>query len=144
MSCRSSLILNREQFWCKGRSKLSDNVMLLVLSGLNAVLRVLAPDDLIDDIAINQRTQDEVEIHVTWHAEFIFNQSLFRGEWSAAEIRYRIFTEMQDYLADSEMAWGEARPPCPGHTHPRNLVRDGTKLRWNCPTNGIGPLAFPD
>jgi hypothetical protein len=118
--------------------------MLLVLSGLNAVLRVLAPDDPIDDIAIEQRTKDEVEVHVTWHAGGIFNQSLFRGEWSAAEIIYRVFGEMQDYLAESDMAWGQARPPCPGHDHPRSLAREGTGLRWMCPTNGLGSRAFPD
>jgi len=118
--------------------------MLLVLSGLNAVLRVLAPDDPIDDIAIKQRTGEEIEVHVTWHAGGRFNLSLFRGEWSAAEIIYRLFGEMQDSLADSDMAWGEARPPCPSHTHPRNLAREGTRLRWNCPTNGVGPPAFSD
>jgi hypothetical protein len=118
--------------------------MLLALSGLNAVLRVLAPDDRIDDIGIEQRTNDEIEIHVTWRAEGVFTQSLFRGEWSAAEIIYRLFGEMQDYLADSDMAWGQARPPCPGHSHPRGLVREGKKLRWNCPADGIGPHAFSD
>jgi hypothetical protein len=118
--------------------------MLLVLSGLNAVLGVLAPDDPIDEIAIKQRTEDEVEVYISWQAGGIFNQSLFRGEWSAAEIIYRLFGEMQDYLADSDMAWGEARPSCPGHTHPRGLVREGTRLRWECRANGIGPLAFPD
>ena len=89
--------------------------MLLILSGFNAVLRVLAPDDSIDDIEVRRRTGDEVEIHVdSWHDGDVFSQSLSRGEWSAAEIIYRIFGEMQDYLADSDMAWGQSRPPVPG------------------------------
>ena len=134
--------------WCTFHGNMNPihpgNVMLLILSGLNAVLCVLAPDDSIDDIEVRRRTGDEIEIHVIWHDGDVFSQSLFRGEWSAAEIIYRIFGEMQDYLADSDMAWGQSRPLCPGHTHPRSLVREGARLRWNCPADGVGPFAFPD
>jgi hypothetical protein len=118
--------------------------MLLTLAGLDAVLHVLAPDDAVDDLAIEQRTGDEIEVLVTWHAGDSFHLSLFRGGWSIAEIIYRLSGEMQDYLADSDMAWGQARPPCPGHNHPRSLVREGSGLRWMCPTSGLGPRAFPD
>jgi hypothetical protein len=118
--------------------------MLRFLSGLNAVLRVLAPDDPIDDIEIEQRTEEEIEVRVAWHTGDIFSLSISRGSWSAAEIIYRIFSEMQDYIADHRLAWAEARPPCPGHSHPRNLVLEGSRLQWKCPTEGIGPPAFAE
>lgn len=128
-----------------GRLELSDNVMLVVLSGLNAVLRVLAPDDPIDEVVIEQRSGEEIEVRVEWHAGVRFSLPLSRGNWSAAEVIYRLFGEMQDYIADSAMAFGEARPPCPGHSHPRNLVLEsGAVLRWKCPKEGIGPYAFTE
>jgi hypothetical protein len=141
----SSNGMGLEQSSYTGRFELSDNVMLVVLSALNAVLRVLTPDDPIDEIIIEQRTREEVEVRVAWHAGVRFSLPLSRGEWSTVEVIYRLFGEMQDYLADSAMAFGEARPPCPGHTHPRNIVLEsGAMLRWKCPTEGIGPPAFAE
>jgi hypothetical protein len=95
-------------------------------------------------IGINQRTGEEIEVSVTWSAGAAFTLPLSRGSWSAADIIYRLFGEMQDYLADHKVAWGEARPPCPGHSHPRNLVLEGTRLHWNCPTDGVGPPTFAE
>lgn len=39
---------------------------------------------------------------------------------------------LQEDLAETEVAWGHARPPCPYHPHPaRSVVRDG-KAWWIC------------
>ena len=39
---------------------------------------------------------------------------------------------LQDDLAETNVAWGQARPPCPYHPHPaRPLVRDG-EAWWIC------------
>lgn len=39
---------------------------------------------------------------------------------------------LQEDLAETEVAWGQARPPCPYHPHPaRPVVRDG-EAWWIC------------
>lgn len=44
----------------------------------------------------------------------------------------RVAEILQEDLAESEVAWGEARPPCPYHPHPaRPVVRDGNAW-WIC------------
>jgi hypothetical protein len=119
-----------------------ENTILQVLSGLRAVLGVLAPSDDISRLRIEQRTNIEIEIEIAWQAGGRFNMSLFEGEWSHSEIIRRLFDEMQDILADSPIARGEARPRCNGHSHPRRLISEDGELWWECPTEGARTPAF--
>ena len=57
--------------------------------------------------------------------------------------------ELVQYLADqlqeqvfpeSYGAWGQARPPCPGHAHPASAELVGDHAMWICPSSGQ-PLA---
>lgn len=56
---------------------------------------------------------------------------------------------LQEDLAETEVAWGQARPPCPLHPHPaRAVVRDG-EAWWICERNNeplyrIGRDEVPD
>ena len=44
----------------------------------------------------------------------------------------RVAEILQEDLAETEIAWGQARPPCPYHPHPaRPVVRDG-EAWWIC------------
>ncbi len=44
----------------------------------------------------------------------------------------RVAEILQEDLAETEVAWGQARPPCPYHPHPaRPVVRDG-EAWWIC------------
>jgi hypothetical protein len=70
-----------------------------------------------------------------------------RGE-SGARLLVRLAGQMQDFFHESAGAWGEARPPCPGHSHPaRPEVLDGGAW-WTCPADGrriarVGALPCP-
>jgi hypothetical protein len=61
------------------------------------------------------------------------------GWWD--ESPARLLVNLADYLQEqffpeTREAWGEARPPCPGHTHPAapDLI-DGEPW-WKCPASG--------
>ncbi len=42
----------------------------------------------------------------------------------------------EQFFPETRVAWGEARPECPGHPHPAVVVElDGTAW-WVCPTDG--------
>jgi hypothetical protein len=58
--------------------------------------------------------------------------------WSAprSELLVALAEGMQENFSEMEAAWGEARPPCPGHGHPLSPVaRDGIAW-WDCPATG--------
>jgi len=49
--------------------------------------------------------------------------------------------EFADWLQDqvipeSHAAWGEASPPCPGHTHPADPLVVDDEAWWTCPRDG--------
>jgi hypothetical protein len=58
----------------------------------------------------------------------------------------RLAWDLQQYLLlETLTAWGEGRPPCPGHSHPASPSTTGEAL-WICPRDGravgrIGQLA---
>ena len=58
----------------------------------------------------------------------------------------RLAWHLQQYLLlETRTAWGEGRPPCPGHQHPASPSTSGEAL-WICPRDGrvvarIGKLA---
>ena len=41
--------------------------------------------------------------------------------------------EIQDWLPEQSEAWGEARPPCPGHPHPLEADLLEGEAWWVCP-----------
>jgi hypothetical protein len=59
------------------------------------------------------------------------------GHWvartrSGPELLARVAEILQEDLAETEVGWGQARPPCPHHPHPaRPAVRDG-EAWWVC------------
>ena len=121
---------------------MSETAVLHVLGALNAVLGVLAPSDPIYQVKVEQRTQNKIEIGVIWQGGGRFSLSLFDCERSQPEIIQRLFDEIQDVLADSLIARGEARPCCNGHAHPRRLVNTDGQLWWECPAEGLRTPAF--
>lgn len=51
---------------------------------------------------------------------------------TGAELLARVAEILQEDLAETEVGWGQARPPCPHHPHPaRPVVRDG-QAWWIC------------
>jgi hypothetical protein len=53
------------------------------------------------------------------------------------ELLVRLADYVQEqFFPETRQAWGEARPPCPGHTHPAvPAVIDG-EAWWLCPKSG--------
>ncbi|MFI0791451.1 hypothetical protein ACH4OY_01920 [Micromonospora rubida] len=47
------------------------------------------------------------------------------------EVARDLATRLADEV--SMDTWGQPFPPCPGHSHPRQLDRRGTALVWQCP-----------
>ncbi len=39
--------------------------------------------------------------------------------------------QLQDHVIES--AWGQPRPPCPGHGHPLSVAVTGETVLWRCP-----------
>jgi hypothetical protein len=58
-----------------------------------------------------------------------------------------IAAELQEqFFPETETAWGEPRPLCPGHTHPTQATLIGREPWWTCSRDGsavarIGELA---
>jgi len=121
------------------------SLILIVTASLIAVTSVLVPEGEVEEVSVWRRTKTEIGARVQWPGPNVFELYLDDATWPAAEVIAQLFDQMQDVLADSEMTWGEARPPClPGHAHPRNLARTGTGLEWSCPARGTRWPAFHD
>jgi hypothetical protein len=64
------------------------------------------------------------------------------GFWLATTNRGpELVVELADFLQDqvfpeSREAWGEARPACPGHTHPASPELVDGEAWWTCPHSG--------
>jgi hypothetical protein len=61
-----------------------------------------------------------------------------------------VFNQLQDWLLETGQLWAVPRPPCPGHSHARQLVRHSAEWLLACPDSNsahppveLGPLA-PD
>jgi hypothetical protein len=69
-----------------------------------------------------------------------------RGDRGALLVAH-IAAELQEqFFPETETAWGEPRPLCPGHTHPTQATLIGREPWWTCPRDGsavarIGELA---
>jgi hypothetical protein len=64
------------------------------------------------------------------------------SDMSEADHVIHVAEGLQDALAEMRAAWGQARPPCPFHTHPlrARLIR-GVPMWW-CPVRREGVLAI--
>jgi hypothetical protein len=68
-----------------------------------------------------------------------FRLELWTGDGEPG-MALHLFSELQDFVADQDFAWGEARPPCPaGHAHPAKLVVQGRDLELVCPDDAGHP-----
>jgi hypothetical protein len=50
------------------------------------------------------------------------------------------FQLQEQVFPETRAAWGQARPPCPGHAHPAIPELVGDDAMWVCPSSGQ-PLA---
>ncbi|MGH2883072.1 MAG: hypothetical protein ACRDPA_10315, partial [Solirubrobacteraceae bacterium] len=55
-------------------------------------------------------------------------RATLRAEW-ADQLQEQFFPETQG-------AWGEARPKCPGHPHPAQAIERDGDAWWVCPSTG--------
>ena len=54
-----------------------------------------------------------------------------------AEILFELADQLQEqFFPETFGAWGEARPACPGHTHPAEPTVIDSIACWICPTTG--------
>jgi hypothetical protein len=56
------------------------------------------------------------------------------GHERSSTLVVRIADELQEqFFPESKGAWGEPRPPCPGHEHPATAREHGDEAWWTCP-----------
>lgn len=60
-----------------------------------------------------------------------------RDAWDVFE---RVFEQLQDFVPDCGVTWGQARPECPGHPHPMQLLRTEHVLALACPRSPAVPI----
>jgi hypothetical protein len=64
------------------------------------------------------------------------------GGWSlpahldGARLRCVLAEWLQDALAESDAAWAQPCPPCPGHAHPAQPEERDGEAWWTCPQDG--------
>jgi hypothetical protein len=64
-----------------------------------------------------------------------------RGD--VAEVMFELADGLQEqFFPESFGAWGQARPACPGHTHPAEPTVIAAVACWVCPSTGevLGPI----
>jgi hypothetical protein len=64
-----------------------------------------------------------------------------RDAWDVFE---RVFEQLQDYVPDRGVTWGQPRPECPGHPHPMQLLRTEHVLAMACPREPDVPIVVID
>jgi hypothetical protein len=59
-----------------------------------------------------------------------------------AELVVALAEGLQEHFPELRKAWGQARPQCPGHSHPMTPVERGRAAWWACPADGrrIAPI----
>jgi hypothetical protein len=101
-------------------SRSSEPNVVALLTIIVPVLNALLTADEVDDVrVVRQRSGDgagerEIRLAVTVQGEqschFLWREG--QAEESPDEIRDRLVSELQDFIAESRFAWGEQRP-CP-------------------------------
>jgi len=66
------------------------------------------------------------------------------ADTSPAVVRVIEFADwlQEQFLFESRSAWGQARPACPGHTHPASATEIDGEAWWACPyeSRPIAPI----
>ncbi|MGH6656992.1 MAG: hypothetical protein ACRDVE_17530 [Actinocrinis sp.] len=108
--------------------------VIRVLRGAAAALAALTEDGEIRSVSVKASAYD-VELRVEASRGADFRLPVDTRDRSAIDIAHHLFTELQDWIAELPLSWGAARPVCPGHAHPRELVRTDDTLQWRCPAD---------
>lgn len=112
---------------------MSSNVTpLQALRVVAAVVPSLLADSEVSALAIRTLASG-VEVRVEFDDGPTFVLPLEGAEQPVFEQALHLFRELQDWVAELPGAWGQARPACPGHEHPRRLVCRDDGLWWECP-----------
>ncbi|MBO2458550.1 hypothetical protein [Actinomadura violacea] len=118
-----------------------------VLTALAAVVPALVKESELREVRLSDgRDGVTVEIFFTEDQASFRYISLWDGSTDLVEIVDYLFQELQDFMSETSFAWSEARPPCPGHSHPRRLALEDGALWWLCPSGDPGrkERAFPE
>jgi hypothetical protein len=55
--------------------------------------------------------------------------------WLDEPLRAVLHDLQEQFFPESAAAWGEARPACPGHSHPARAAGDAHAAWWCCPVD---------
>jgi hypothetical protein len=78
---------------------------------------------------------------ILWFWEADGTGSGFSFGWLGEDRGAVLLVALADWLQEqvfpeSREAWGEARPACPGHSHPAHASLVGDEAWWTCPLDG--------
>ncbi len=59
-----------------------------------------------------------------------------RGDRGALLLAHVADQLQEQFFPETDAAWGEPRPACPGHTHPAQAAVIDHEPRWICPRDG--------
>jgi hypothetical protein len=66
-----------------------------------------------------------------------FGLGIPRGETARSVLRAEWADRLQEqFFPETQGAWGEARPACPGHPHPARAIERAGEACWVCPADG--------
>jgi hypothetical protein len=104
-------------------------------------------DELIERALRDLQGDDPIDLRVRLKGDRLVVQEFDRTEiWlpddeDPESLVWRIADQLQEQVfPETRAAWGQARPPCPGHPHPASAELVGGRAMWVCPSSGQ-PLA---
>lgn len=107
------------------------------------VIPSLLHDEEISSVSVTRQARSH-ELVVELHDSARFIMYIDHGLRDVLELAFHMFFQLQDIVAESETAWAQARPLCPGHVHPRGLDFADGELWWRCPSSmARQEIAFP-
>lgn len=100
--------------------------------------------DAVDAVLADLQHPSPIEFVVSYRADVAVAVSIegdasttfeVDPEYRGAFLLERFADHVQEFLQETHAAWGEARPPCPGHTHPARPYEDEAAdvAWWYCP-----------
>ncbi len=117
----------------------------LMLGGVEADQTGTPPEwllEVVDTVLADLQQPHPIRLKLTYwqdhDGDWVIGPGLLvREDMDPAERLAAIALHFQDQVFDqTDEAWGEARPYCPGHPHPPDpRVIDGTAV-WICPRDG--------
>jgi hypothetical protein len=110
----------------------TDPVELMSSVVLPVMRRVLNPGGVSEVSLVSPGSGGPPELRVQLPGA-VFRLELWTGDGEPG-MALHLFSELQDFVADHDFAWGEARPPCPrGHAHAAKLIVLGRDFELACP-----------